>query len=573
MSCVIRIALAFLLTIGAALAQFEVRGAFPVTYAYGVATGDFNQDGKLDIATGCFEALCGGVAVMLGNGDGTFRNPVYYTAGQDPQLVIVADFNNDGNLDILATDYVGGTVSVLLGNGDGTFAAAEDSFTPPGPTYAVAGDFNNDGKMDVAIEDQCQNSCVSVLIGNGDGTFGRPIDTEPPYPVIGIGVGDFNRDGKLDVVTEGFEISTTTFDVLLGNGNGTFTPGAHYPLSGDGGGVVIGDFRNNGLLDAAVTQGGGYDITVFLGSGDGTFEPGVNYATHGVTYDIASADLNNDGVPDLAVVGYNSAGATTIGLVTTFLGNGDGTFSTGHGYQIGDFLTSVVAEDANNDSQADLILTDRDLSAVDILLNTGTVSFSPVTPPNFPEQLVGTTSAPQTVTMTNSGQSSLTISSIKVSGQFGMTSTCGKSLASGASCTITSTFKPVNTGNKVGAVSIVDSASTKPQVIELTGSATVVSVSPTQLNFGTEKVNHRSSPMPVEITNTSTTTLQMGTISSSSVYFPQSNTCGSELAAGASCTVNPVFFPREKGQWSATLSINDKGGASPQTVTMSGVAD
>ena len=111
-------------------------------------------------------------------------------------------------------------------------------------------------------------------------------------------------------------------------------------------------------------------------------------------------------------------------------------------------------------------------SEVIVLLNTGTVSFSPTTPLNFKKQAVGTTSSPQTVRLTNTGTTTLKISSMKATGQFAMTSTCGSSVAPGANCAISVTFSPQSKGAKSGTVTINDSASSKPMVIELSGTGT-----------------------------------------------------------------------------------------------------
>jgi hypothetical protein len=107
-----------------------------------------------------------------------------------------------------------------------------------------------------------------------------------------------------------------------------------------------------------------------------------------------------------------------------------------------------------------------------VLLNKGVVSFSPTTPLNFKKQKHGTTSAPQTVKFTNTGKTELKISSMKAVGQFGMSSTCGESVAAGADCAISLTFSPQTQGAKFGTVTINDSASSKPQVIELSGTGT-----------------------------------------------------------------------------------------------------
>ena len=106
------------------------------------------------------------------------------------------------------------------------------------------------------------------------------------------------------------------------------------------------------------------------------------------------------------------------------------------------------------------------------LLNTGAISFSPTKPMNFKKQQHGTTSAPQTVTLMNTGKTVLKISSMKAAGQFGVTSTCGASVAAGGTCVISVTFSPKSQGAKSGTVTINDSASSKPQVIELSGTGT-----------------------------------------------------------------------------------------------------
>lgn len=132
----------------------------------------------------------------------------------------------------------------------------------------------------------------------------------------------------------------------------------------------------------------------------------------------------------------------------------------------------MATGDFNGDRKIDLALAEGLYSDVFVLLNTGTVAFSPTTPLNFKEQAAGTTSVPQVVTLTNNGTTELTISSMKVAGEFAMTSCCGKTLASAANCTISVTFFPQSQGLKSGKVAIDDRASSKPQVIELRGTGT-----------------------------------------------------------------------------------------------------
>jgi hypothetical protein len=132
----------------------------------------------------------------------------------------------------------------------------------------------------------------------------------------------------------------------------------------------------------------------------------------------------------------------------------------------------LATGDFNGDGKLDIVGEGGNPGYITILLNTGVVSFSPTTPLNFKTQSIGTMSKAQTVTLTNTGTAELKIKSMKASTGFAVTSTCGSSVASGAKCTISATFSPTKKGAVQGTISIVDSASSKPQVIELLGTGT-----------------------------------------------------------------------------------------------------
>jgi hypothetical protein len=207
-------------TLGYGKGAFSTAGTlFTSGFPEGLAVGDFNGDGKLDaiVASGGSSVYPGaGVTVSLGNGDGTFTqasgSPI--SVGQYLSAIATGDFNGDGKLDIAATDSTGNAVIILLGNGDGTFGAPTTVPAGSGPTAIVAGDFNNDGKLDLAVANYGDGT-VTLLLGNGDGTFAPASGS--PYSVgafpFQIAAADFNGDGKLDLATA--NLSAGTVSILL----------------------------------------------------------------------------------------------------------------------------------------------------------------------------------------------------------------------------------------------------------------------------------------------------------------------------------------------------------------------
>ena len=222
-----------------------------------------------------------------------------------------------------------------------------------------------------------------------------------------------------------------------------------------------------------------------------------------------------------------------------------------------------------------LSITDNASGSPQTVSLTGTgvapvVSLSP-TSLTFASQNTGTTSAAQTVTLSNTGTASLSITSITVSGDYAQTNTCGSSVAVGGNCTISVTFSPTATGTRTGTVSINDNASGSPQTVSLTGTgvAPVVSLSPTSLTFASQNTGTTSAAQTVTLTNTGTASLSITSLAISGDYA-QTNTCGSSLAAGANCTISVTFSPTAGGTRTGTVSITDNASGSPQTVSLTG---
>jgi hypothetical protein len=208
---------AILLGNGDGTFQAAVSYTVGTTDVAGVATGYFNNDAVLDLAI--TSPSSDKVYVLLGNGDGSFRSPVAYATGNSgdhPIAVSAVDFNGDNKLDLAVTNLNAKNVAILLGNGDGTFQTRVTYPTTSvgfiGPSAMTTGDFNGDGKVDLAITDQ-QDNTVSILLGNADGTFQSPLEFSTGKFPVGVAAADFNGDGRMDLAVA--NQTDNTFSVML----------------------------------------------------------------------------------------------------------------------------------------------------------------------------------------------------------------------------------------------------------------------------------------------------------------------------------------------------------------------
>jgi hypothetical protein len=443
-----------------------------------VTTGDFNADGRVDVATASFSTNI--VSVLLGNGDGTLRAPLNTPAATSGLTAIAAgDLNGDGRDDLaVAENGAPGRLGVYISNGDGTFADPP-TIVPVGnfPQDVAIGRINGDAAPDIAVPNQGDQN-VSILLNNGSGTFsaapGSPVATAGGGDPLGIALGNVVGDANNDLVMGSANGTSPGISVAAGNGTGSFA--AATALGGNGSQKpVIGDLNGDGLNDIAATRPSLGDVAVFTRTSTGFASP-TSYdpdGAGGANGRLAIADLDGNGVLDLAVP--NTSG-TQAGKLSVGLGQGDATFVTSSNEPVGAQPGEAAVADLNGDGNPDLVTSNSaaaDQNVAVLLANPPTATVTPSLA--FGDGQTGVTSAERTITVTNNGPPGLRPGTPTLGGtnpgDFAIsTNACtGARVASGAACTIGVKFTPTTTGARSATVSIASNAAGSPQVVTVGG--------------------------------------------------------------------------------------------------------
>jgi len=335
-----------------------------------VTVADLNGDGKQDVLVGNPDHNA--FSVLLGKGDGSLQPPVTYSVGAQVTGIAVADLDGDGKLDVAVSTYYeagnsnSGGVAVLLGRGDGTFHSPAIMSSGASFSTAIAvADINGDSHPDLLVANQCLNqvdcgipfsdSHITILLGNGNGTFQTPLVRDAASNVQSLAVADLNGDGALDLVSLG---DGYTVSVELGNGDASFQPIVDYATSGFPAAFALGDVNGDGKLDIVAATNCNFGcpsaaVSVLPGNGDGTFGAPIlsNLGREEDFRSLLIADFNGDHKLDVSVLGYNTNAAWAL------LGNADDTFQAPEKYRTGLKRTSSSAlADLNGDGKTDLVI-------------------------------------------------------------------------------------------------------------------------------------------------------------------------------------------------------------------------
>jgi hypothetical protein len=290
-----------------------------------------------------------------------------YAVGKNPTSIAAGDINGDLLADLITTNIGGDSLSVLIGNGDGSFQEPVTIRLPEQPRALVLSDLNGDGKQDLAVA-TAGNHRVTILLGDGTGRFTKGDSYPAVKSPVGLALGDFNRDHRPDLAVA---LRNDKLLILLGRGDGSFIQKALYEYGDTPTAVVAADVNEDGLLDLAVTQGGKMSsaVAIFLGNGDGTFRQPIPYKTGHRPLSVSIGDLNRDRHVDMLVVNGE------MDDISVFFGKGDGTFLSGTAFGANVGPMAAVSEDFDGDGKADVAVINNLSNDLSILLGRGDGTF------------------------------------------------------------------------------------------------------------------------------------------------------------------------------------------------------
>lgn len=351
--------------------NFSVFGSGPQS----VAGADFNNDGNLDLVTA--NILSNDISLIFGDKNGSFTKISKFSTeiGNAPRFITTGDFNRDGNIDAATANFNTNNVAIFLGNGQSGFSAATNfplGDGAIGPIFISALDFNRDGILDL-ITANFSTANISIIFGDGLGNFNNisKIDITNGIGPRSITSEDFNRDGNIDLAVADF--NTDNICILLGNGAGGINSQTLLPLETASSPFSIekGDFNQDGSPDL-VTANRNNSLSVLLGSPSGTFSDPKDFtlAIGSTPQSVQVADLNQDGKLDLVTANSSSNN------ISSLLGNGQGDFSTPIDLPLvgAKGVIALLVANLNQDTKLDLLTVNQSTSDLSVLLNNCTVS-------------------------------------------------------------------------------------------------------------------------------------------------------------------------------------------------------
>ncbi|MEG4535342.1 DUF4347 domain-containing protein, partial [Microcoleus sp. D2_18a_D3] len=382
------------------------------TSPFSVSIGDFNLDGKPDLAVPNFSNDTASIFLNTTAPNATtptFATKVDFTTGTQPVSVSIGDFNLDGKPDLALGNFLSNSASILLNTTatnatTPTFAPQVEFPSGFRPFSVSIGDFNGDGKPDLAVPNTYpNNNAASILLnttptGATTPTFANAVQFSTGNRPYSISIGDINGDGKLDLAIANYNGNNASIllnTTATGAATPTFAPQVEFPTGFRPFSVSIGDINLDGKPDLAVANVNSNSASILLnttatGAATPTFAPQVEFPTGFRPFSVSIGDINLDGKPDLAVANVNSNSASIL-LNTTATGAATPTFATKVDFPTGTSPRSLSIGDINGDGKPDLAVANTGSNTASILLNyTPTVSIAAGTTPTETGPTTGT---------------------------------------------------------------------------------------------------------------------------------------------------------------------------------------
>lgn len=386
---------------------FSAGTLYPTTGSFdiGLAAGDFDGDGLVDLATTTVSTNA--ISILRGDGTGAFTETGVHVAGLAPFGLLAADLDLDGICDLLVNNNLLNSSTILRGLGGGDFESTPgyDPALESEVQVLASGDVDGDGLDDLVVGG-LEEPVAVVMLNDGAGSFSASPPMNPGETVNSMALGDLDGDGLPDLVASG--PSNRDLLVMLNDGSGSFGAPNSYTMGGSSPNhLALADFDGDGNLDAAVTAPSAESVALFPGTGDGTLDPFVPYAagvksaflTVGdfdqdghpdlavtdatsqrlavlrndgtgafgtptlvdspvVIAGLANGDFDDDGYPELAAAGRQVTLPGTPGAMVLYQNQGDGTFVAGAATPVGLQPTDVKTADLDRDGHVDLAILD-----------------------------------------------------------------------------------------------------------------------------------------------------------------------------------------------------------------------
>jgi len=325
-----------------------------------ILTIDLNLDGSVDLVSA--NTKNNTLSILLGIGDGTFKNTLTFPVSSEPTVVVTGDVNRDGIPDLLTNSRGSGQLTVLLGYGNGSFRRMPRVLTGRIPLAIIPADFNNDGNLDVAVT--LTFNKMEIFLGSGNGLFKKG----KTYPTVSRSLsgvsGDFNNDGNIDIILATHSSSSSAIRLFKGNGDGTFLSPISFsknlsPLT-----LITKDMNNNGLQDLVFSSGQGDNMYMLISRGDGTFEDEIVFSGGGGPISLTAGHFNSDNMTDVAVANSRSSNFSFIARRT------DGYFyhPTRDYFVDGGTPLAITSGDYNNDAMTDIAVASNAKNTIEIYL-------------------------------------------------------------------------------------------------------------------------------------------------------------------------------------------------------------